>query len=515
MENNQTIKLAGSFKAAPERIEKQPLNKDEYIEITIRLRRKNSLALNANAETLTHETYQDKFSAGQDDINAVESFAHENHLTTVEASTAKRTVKLKGRIQDFEAAFKVDLFSAKDQNGQVFRARTGDIQIPANLESIIEGVFGFDDRPAARPMFQIAKKDNRIISHAAAPQAFTSDQLAKLYGFPAGTGKGQTIAIIELGGGFKTKDITTYFKNLNIPKPVVKAISVDGGTNSPSNPNSADGEVMLDIEVAGAVAPGATLAVYFAPNTDKGFLDAILSAVHDTQNKPSIISISWGAAEVNWTKQSLSAYNDAFMSAASLGITICAAAGDSGSSDGVTDGKVHVDFPASSPYVLACGGTKLVVNGNNIASETVWHASSNSSTGGGVSDYFPLPNYQASAGVPLSLDTKFKGRGLPDVAADADPDTGYKVLVDGQQMVIGGTSAVAPLMAGLMARINEKQKNPAGFVNPQIYSNPGVCRDIVSGDNKTTSTNKGYDAKPGWDACTGWGVLSKLNGSLA
>ncbi|MDB5286217.1 MAG: family peptidase [Mucilaginibacter sp.] len=516
MKNNPSIKLSGSFKPAPAHIEKQPINKDEFIEITIRLRRKNALTLNENAETLTHAAYQERFSAGQDDINAVESFAHENHLTTIEASAAKRIVKLKGRIKDFEAAFEVDLFSAKDKNGQVFRARTGDIHIPTNLESIIEGVFGFDDRPAARPMFQIAKKDNRIISHAAAPQAFTADQLAKVYGFPAGfTGKGQTIAIIELGGGFKTTDITNYFKSLNIPKPTVKAISVDGGANSPSNPNGADGEVMLDIEVAGAVAPGATLAVYFAPNTDQGFLDAILNAVHDTQNKPAIISISWGAAEVNWTQQSLTNFNDAFMSAASLGITICVAAGDSGSSDGVTDGKVHVDFPSSSPYVLACGGTKLVVNGNNIASETVWHASSSSSTGGGVSDHFPLPDYQKSAGVPLSLDTKFKGRGVPDVAADADPDTGYKVLVDGQQMVIGGTSAVAPLMAGLIARINEQQKKPAGFVNPQIYTNPGICRDIVSGDNKTTSTNKGYDAKPGWDACTGWGVLSKLNTALA
>ncbi|HEY2582907.1 MAG TPA: S53 family peptidase, partial [Mucilaginibacter sp.] len=180
------------------------------------------------------------------------------------------------------------------------------------------------------------------------------------------------------------------------------------------------------------------------------------------------------------------------------------------SSDGETDGKVHVDFPASSPYALGCGGTKLVVNNNQISSETVWHEASDSATGGGVSTYFPVADYQSNANVPLEIDTQFQGRGVPDVAGDADPDSGYKVLVDGQQMVIGGTSAVAPLMAGLIALINEQTGTPAGFINPQIYANPGLCRDIISGDNKTTTQNTGYTAGPGWDACTGLGVLSTL-----
>ncbi len=257
---------------------------------------------------------------------------------------------------------------------------------------------------------------------------------------------------------------------------------------------------MLDIEVAGAVAPGATIAVYFAPNTDQGFLDAITKAIHDTVNKPSVVSISWGSAEVNWTQQALDNFNEAFKTAASLGVTICIAAGDSGSRDGETDGKVHVDFPASSPYALACGGTKLEVSNNTITAETVWNESNDSASGGGVSSYFPLPDYQANAGVPLEVDTQFKGRGVPDVAADADPDTGYKVLVDGQQMVIGGTSAVAPLMAGLIALLNEQNKTPSGFIHPTIYANPGLCRDITSGDNKTTSAGTGYTAGPGWDA---------------
>jgi kumamolisin len=350
-----------------------------------------------------------------------------------------------------------------------------------------------------------------VVSHAAAPQAFVPDQLANIYGFPAGfNGKGQTIAILELGGGYRTKDLTNYFKALGIKKPIVKAIAIDGGKNSPSTANSADGEVMLDIEVAGAIAPGANIVVYFTTNTDKGFLDAITAAIHDTNNKPSILSISWGSAEVNWTDQSMTSFNQAFQAAAALGVTICVAAGDAGSSDGVTDGKVHVDFPASSPYVLACGGTSLTVNGNTITSETVWHDSNTSAGGGGVSEFFPIPSYQANARVPGSINSRFAGRGVPDVAGDADPDTGYKVVVDGQQIVVGGTSAVAPLYAGLIARINQQKGTSAGFINPTLYATPSLCRDITQGNNNTTAANTGYKAGPGWDACTGLGVLSKF-----
>jgi kumamolisin len=413
-----------------------------------------------------------------------------------------------------EAAFGTKLSCAKDNDGNDIRVRQGDIYIPAKLKDIIEGVFGLDNRPVARPMFKIAKINGQFTARAAAPQAFTGDQLAKIYGFPADVnGKGQTIGIIELGGGYRPTDLTKYFRSLGMKKPRVKSVSVDKGRNKPTSPDSADGEVLLDIEVAGAVAPASKIVVYFCPNTDKGFLDAITKAVHDARNKPSVISISWGAAEANWTQQSLTSYNEAFKAAAVLGVTICVAAGDSGSSDGMTDGKVHVDFPASSPYVLGCGGTSLHVNGNGIQDESVWHDADDSATGGGVSDFFQIPDYQANAKVPLSLNTHFKGRGVPDVAGDADPNTGYRILVDGQELIIGGTSAVAPLMAGLVARVNQQSGKWAGFINPTIYANPSLCRDIVKGDNKTTSGHAGYTAGKGWDACTGWGVLSNLNGA--
>ena len=284
--------------------------------------------------------------------------------------------------------------------------------------------------------------------------------------------------------------------------PSITAQSVDGALNAPSTADSADGEVALDIEVAGAVAPGAKIVVYFAPNTDKGFLDAISTAIHDSVNNPSVISISWGAAESQWTEQAMQNFNETFMSAAALGVTITVAAGDNGSSDRETDGKAHVDFPASSPYAIACGGTRLLSD-----SETVWNDQDGWATGGGISDIFPVPDYQKNISLPASVNgNNKKGRGVPDIAANADSASGYNVLVDGQWTVVGGTSAVAPLIAGLIALANQKLKRKVGFIQPKIYaSSSPVFKDITEGNN-ITAKNGGYTAGPGWDACTGLGV---------
>ncbi|MEO7120675.1 MAG: S53 family peptidase [Ginsengibacter sp.] len=510
MSDESTVNLAGSYLPQQTKITGSKPDSNETIEVTVRLRRKKKLpSKSLKGKTLTRTAYQKDYGADKKDADKVEAFAHEHQLSTVDVSLPRRSVILRGTISNFEAAFNIQIQLVNN-----FRTLTEEIKIPADLAPIVTGVFGLENRPAARPMFQVARNGNKIISHAQSPQSFNPDQLAKIYGFPTGvTGKGECIGIIELGGGFRNADITNFFKNLGIAAPMVKAISVDAGINSPSTADSADGEVMLDIEVAGAIANEATIAVYFAPNTDQGFLDAITTAIHDTANKPSVISISWGSAESNWTNQALDNFNEAFKTAAALGVSICVASGDSGSRDGETDGKVHVDFPASSPYALACGGTHLVVSNNKMSSETVWNDSNDSASGGGVSSYFPLPDYQANAKVPLEIDTKFKGRGVPDVAADADPNTGYNVLVDGQQLVIGGTSAVAPLMAGLIALLNEQNKNAVGFIHPKIYSDPSLCRDITTGNNKTTSNNTGYTAGQGWDACSGLGVLSNLGTS--
>ena len=261
---------------------------------------------------------------------------------------------------------------------------------------------------------------------------------------------------------------------------------------------------MLDIEVAAGVAPGVRLAVYFSPNTDQGFIDALSTAVHDTTNSPSAISISWGGPESTWTTQAMDEMAQALAAAAALGVTVTVAAGDNGSTDGVGDGRQHVDFPASAPYALACGGTRLDLGpGGAWRGEVVWDdLPSGGATGGGVSAVFPLPSWQAGAGVPPSANPGGgTGRGVPDVAGVADPDTGYAVRVDGEDLVVGGTSAVAPLWAAIAAMLSHLLGAPVGFLQPLLYSAGAraAFHDVTSGDNPA------YHAGPGWDPCTGLG----------
>jgi kumamolisin len=246
--------------------------------------------------------------------------------------------------------------------------------------------------------------------------------------------------------------------------------------------------------------------VYFAPNTNKGFIDAISAAVHDKVRNPSVISISWGSAEDGggFSTASLNAFDQVFQAAAAIGVTILAAAGDSGSSDGLTGD--HVDFPASSPRVTGCGGTRLLApDKQTIKGETVWNdGPQGGATGGGVSKVFPVPTYQQGLKATRSDNTSqpLTGRGVPDIAANADPVTGYEVLVDGQRFTIGGTSAVAPLLAGLVALLSQQIGKPIGFWNSTLYSelNTKALRDITGGNNGT------FEAAQGWDACTGVGV---------
>ncbi|HEX9339082.1 MAG TPA: S53 family peptidase, partial [Pseudonocardiaceae bacterium] len=274
-----------------------------------------------------------------------------------------------------------------------------------------------------------------------------------------------------------------------------------------NDPAGADGEVLLDIEVLGALAPGAHQLVYFAPNTDQGFLNAISTAVHATPT-PAVVSISWGQSEDQWTAQARTAMDQAFADAAALGVTVCVAAGDDGSADGMTDGAAHVDFPASSPHALSCGGTSLRLTASGAErSEEVWNdGPGNGATGGGVSDVFAVPSWQEHVGVPTRAGGTTTGRGVPDVAADADPATGYNVFVDGKAAVIGGTSAVAPLWAALVCRLTQGLGRPLGLLQPVIYATAAAGRATTGFRDITVGNNGAYQAKAGWDACTGLGV---------
>ncbi len=477
----------------------------EIVELTIVVRRRAALPVNPGTGAVTsREAFAAAYGADPADLDAVKQYAVSQGLTVGATDPARRTVIVSGPLSAVAAAFGADV-ATYEKDGETFRARTGTLTVPANLQGVIEGIFGLDGRPQARSRLRRLPEENdaRFRTRAAGNVSYTPLEVAQFYQFPQGDGTGQTVGIIELGGGYSQTDLTSYFSGLGIsPGPTVVAVPVDGGANAPSgDPSSADGEVLLDIEVVGAIVPAATIAVYFAPNTTRGFLDAITTAVHDMVNKPSVISISWGGAESTYTGQALQQYDQAFQDAGALGVTVCVASGDDGSNDNQNDGQAHVDFPAGSPNVLACGGTNLQGSNGLIQSETVWNeGAGNGASGGGVSETFQLPAYQANAGVPTSVNTSaFVGRGVPDVAGDADPATGYNVLVDGSATVVGGTSAVAPLWAALIALVNQQNGKPVGFVNPALYQNAASFNDITQGDNGA------YSAAPGWDACTGLG----------
>lgn len=487
---------------------------DERLEVSLILRATDKqvlqerMARQAKGERpapLSRPELAQRHGASEPDVDAVREFARSQGLVVVQESAARRTVVLAGTVAQMNAAFGVQLLRCEHEMG-TYRGRQGPVQLPVELRDIVVAVLGLDSRPQASPHFRVKTGRRKRKSRAANPPAasFTAVELASLYDFPAGTGQGQCVGIIELGGGYRPQDLKTYFADLGLPPPDVTAVSVDHATNRPTgDPAGPDGEVVLDIEVAGAIAPAAAIAVYFAPNTDAGFLNAVTTAVHDNVNKPSVISISWGAAEPDWTQQMMTAMDEAFQAAIAMGITVCVAAGDNGSSDGIGDGANHVDFPASSPHALACGGTSLKATQTKISSEVVWNDGNPpaGATGGGISAHFALPPWQSGLDATDAQGTRnpLTNRGIPDVAADADPDTGYRVLVDGTSTVIGGTSAVAPLWAGLIARVNALSARRTGYVQPLLYPCRNAFRDIIKGNNG------GYRASKGWDACTGLG----------
>ncbi len=469
---------------------------DEVLQITCILRRRDD-APKTPAGRLSHQQFEKVQGADPSDIEAVERFAHEHGFSIVRSDAAARSITMAGKFSAMADAFGADV-DLRRVNGKTVRTRQGSLWLDPVLAGRVIAVFGFDQRP-------VAVTRHRVNSHSSDSVAYTPLQVADAYNFPNNKGMNQTIALVELGGGFTPSDLTTYWQQLGLPEVSVTAIGVDGATNSPTgDPDSADGEVTLDIQVAGAIAPAAKIAVYFSTNTDQGFYDAIAAAIHDKARKPSVISISWGMPEDSWTPQSIDAFNALFHDAAMLGISVCAAAGDNGSSDGEDDGVDHVDFPASSPWVLACGGTRLEFADSKIVSETVWNdGADGGATGGGVSQHFSKPTYQASINVPVPVNSNPTGRGVPDVAGNADPDSGYVVLIGGQQGVVGGTSAVAPLWAALIALLNERLGKRLGWLHPKLYSKlaPGkALRDITVGNNGD------FYAGVGWDPCTGLGT---------
>jgi kumamolisin len=457
------------------------------------------------------------------DIALVSRFADQHQLTVCEVAAHRRAVVLSGKAADIERAFGVNLMQLEHPRGG-YRSVKGNVSVPSELGAIVQSVLGLNTRPCAQ---------RRQVHHRGTLAPYwTAREMAAAYGFPADlVAEGQSIALIELGGGYYEGDLQQFFSSLPMPMPVVRAVSVDGVQNTPASVEQiqqfldvvegkrkitevdADAlaaaqctvEVTMDIELAAALAPGAEIVVYMAPNTEQGIYDAVSLAISDKTHLPAALSISWGEPETGVSDAYLSSVDEALRDAAALGVTVCASSGDDGAMNGATDGKPVVNFPASSPHVLSCGGSTVTRADGGTVQESAWNCSVHGlhgATGGGVSRRFQPPDWQREHGVPLGP-TGSAGRGVPDVAGPADPHRGCTIMVGGASCPSAGTSAVAPLWAALVACLNARLGIRCGHITPLLYEfakkNTKVLREITSGDNGF------YKAGVGWNACTGLG----------
>jgi kumamolisin len=468
----------------------------------------------ANAQRqsrVSREEFAATFGASEQDLNRVVGFGRQHGLKLVESSAARRTVVLSGTVAQMNRAFGVDL-GRYESDKEAYRGREGPVHLPDELADVVEGVFGLDNRRMAK----------RAGGGAPALPSLTPRQVAELYNFPlSASASGQTIGLLEFGGGYTVDnngvpvDIQAYFSSQGLATPALFPVGVDGFSNSPGDPNS-DPEVVLDIEVAGSVAQGANIAVYFAPFTEQGWVDIVTTAILASGlpadwAPPSVISISWDWGEFeslgsfSWTQAAMNAVDQTFQEAAMLGVTVFVASGDNGSDCQVGDGKAHVYYPASDPWVTTCGGTSILDVSGSSFTEVTWN--DNGITGGGISDVFPLPDFQVGSAIPGSVNDGHQGRGIPDIGGYAN---GYSIFLNGSmQGPFWGTSETAPLYAGLVALINAIVGDSIGYLNPILYQlgETEVFRDIADGGSNAESGAPGYTAGSGWDACTGWGSI--------
>ena len=503
-------------------------NGQRWLELTVGVKRLKVLPdlsaidqlLPAQRKYMTREQLSSEYGSDPQALETIEAFAKAHNLVVTRNERASARLGLAGTVADLSAAFGVTLFDYTHPQFGSFHARTGSMHVPAEVADAITGVFGFNNHRVLRRKLQ----NTRMAADATtkARKWFIPTELAQIYNFPQADAKNQCIGLLEFGGGVENADVTAYFNEIHQAAPTVKVIAVDGVSTDPAADPDSTGEVMLDVDVAGALAGGAKIAVYFSTFDEKGLIDCLSAVLNDAANDPSVLSISWGWAEnqpfnadgVIWSPAAIDHCNASLLAAAHLGITVCVSTGDDGSEAQLQDGRAHVNFPATSPFVLAVGGTTLHARsssqGGQAINEVVWNDGPGSGTGGGVSDITPVPSWQTGK-VPKSINPgHFDGRAIPDVAANADPATGYLVMSGGKMQIVGGTSASAPLWASLIVRINALLGKRVGNFNALLYSKlgpAGVCRDITVGDNDTDGLlNGNFKAGSGWDACTGWGA---------
>lgn len=495
----------------------------ERFDVTLVLRRDPGAALSPAASVHA------RHGATDADLAATLAFAARHDLRVVRRSAARREVVVSGTARALQRAFDVELRRFDHPRG-AYHGHDGPIHVPAPLVEVVRSVLGLDRIPLFHRPTPRAHREAQALHSVRA--------VARAYGVPRGTGLGHRIALLEFGGGYRVQDLDAFFSMEGVARPLVRALRVLGARNAPApmhamrhlGRSAPDDQVMctvettMDIEVAGAIAPGAAIDVLFAPNDARGYHAAILQALglgHGAGRQPAAqcIAISWGMSEAEWSPHAMQAIEDALQRAFDMGVAVCCASGDHGSR--ATDRPARlarVSFPASSPHVLACGGTSLRLTGDGrVRSESAWN-SVGLASGGGMSGVFARPAWQRGvdlrdegdgAWVSPVRDRPFDGRCVPDVSANADPRTGFAVIVGGQTVAGCGTSAAAPFWAGLLAVLGERLGRPVGPIAPLLYRTEfrHALRGLTGGDNKVPGPAVRYfRAHAGWDACTGLGA---------
>jgi kumamolisin len=490
---------------------------------------------------ISSDEFTTKYGAASSDLDLITDFADSHGLKVVEKNAARRTVIVSGKVSNINKAFGVELeryevevrqeepkgkpemehpgrkleTKRPKRDREIYRGYEGEVYLPADLVPVVEGVFGLDNRRMAR----------RAITPFPTITPLTPPQVAQLYDFPKPPHHihKETIGLLEFSDpvigtcGYLPSDINTYFTTAlgigpGYVTPTLTDIGVNGASNTPGGPD--DAEVTLDIEVSGAVAQGAHVAVYFTTWDENGWVLAVKRAVHPNpgEPRPSVLSISWAWTEffsfgnITWNPATMNAVSTAFQEAAMFGMTVLAASGDNGSNCQIWDGAAHVYYPESDPWVTSCGGTTIGNVAGSSFTEITWN--DNGVTGGGISDYFDLPYWQHHHNIPLSINPgSRRGRGVPDISGYAN---GYQIVLGGVSSgPWWGTSETAPLYAALIAIINAHLGERIGYLNPFFYSHHAAhCfRDINDGRTNAVAPAPGYTCGPGWDACTGLGSI--------
>ncbi len=476
--------------------------------------------------------FAEKYGASPSEVQAVEQFARSNGLAVLESNLARRMVILSGSAAQISQAFSVDLgvfeHSAPGSSSPTrYRGRYGAIHLPSEILDSVVGVFGLDNKNISKP------------GHAPDPPVIAKipvQTAAQCYSFPTNSATGQNIAILT-PSGYYPPDLVTYFSPATPPVYDVFIGLIEG------NGQQADAETTQDICIAASAAPGAQVGVYFHGGDESGWIEVVQRVVHPDPGDAvcSVMETSYyisqgddlptlAAEEVSVSF--VNAFHLALQDAAIQGVTFITISGDYGVDmtaygGGTSDGQVHVTYPASDPWALGCGGTTLGCNSGTISAsnfvEYVWNDGWGAS-GGGVSNFFPVPSYQQNVTIPNSFNGGKQGRGVPDVSANASGNTGYPITVNQAPAVGDGTSAAGPLVAGLVAVINAELATlgvgyTVGFLNPMLYAlGESVCRDVDAVDSSAPAfagpldnshgALTGYPAVQGWDPCTGWGSIN-------